>query len=185
MALEVVRLLRVPATATRATAGPCRCRAIEVVAFSDEEGTRFGKALLGSSAVAGTWNDAWWDLTDADGVSLRRAFLEFGLDPARVGEAARRPDELVGYLEAHIEQGPELDRAGSRSPSSPRSRRRGGSSWWWRVRPATPAARRTTCVATRCWARARRRWRSSASAPPSTTSSAPSDVSKRSPARST
>ncbi len=38
--------------------------ALEVVAFSDEEGTRFGKALLGSSAVAGTWDDEWWD---ADG----------------------------------------------------------------------------------------------------------------------
>jgi hypothetical protein len=37
---------------------------------------------------------------------------EFGLDPGRVGEAARRPEELVGYLEAHIEQGPELDRRG-------------------------------------------------------------------------
>lgn len=110
IALEVVRLLRVPAGDDGWTV-PLPF-AIEVVAFSDEEGTRFGKALLGSSAVAGTWNDAWWDLADADGVSLRRAFLEFGLDPGRVGEAARRPDELVGYLEAHIEQGPELDRAG-------------------------------------------------------------------------
>lgn len=116
MALEVVRLLRVPVGRDGDAAGdgwtvPLPF-AIEVVAFSDEEGTRFGKALLGSSAAAGTWSDAWWELTDADGVSLRRAFLEFGLDPARVGEAARRPDELVGYLEAHIEQGPELDRAG-------------------------------------------------------------------------
>ncbi|WP_336627082.1 MULTISPECIES: Zn-dependent hydrolase [unclassified Microbacterium] len=116
MALEVVRLLRVPTGAGEGDGGdgwtvPLPF-AIEVAAFSDEEGTRFGKALLGSSAVAGAWNDAWWDLTDVDGVSLRRAFLEFGLDPGRVGEAARRPDELVGYLEAHIEQGPELDRAG-------------------------------------------------------------------------
>jgi len=111
MALEVVRLLRVPTADGDGWTVPLPF-AIEVVAFSDEEGTRFGKALLGSSAVAGTWNDAWWTLTDADGVSLRQAFLEFGLDPARVGEAARRPDELVGYLEAHIEQGPELDRAG-------------------------------------------------------------------------
>ncbi|MBF4562471.1 Zn-dependent hydrolase [Microbacterium sp. VKM Ac-2870] len=111
MALEVVRLLRVPTADGDGWTVPLPF-AIEVVAFSDEEGTRFGRALLGSSAVAGTWNDAWWTLMDADGVSLRQAFLEFGLDPARVGEAARRPDELVGYLEAHIEQGPELDRAG-------------------------------------------------------------------------
>ncbi|WP_292831555.1 allantoate amidohydrolase [Microbacterium sp.] len=109
IALEVVRLLRVPVEGGWALDLPF---AIEVVAFSDEEGTRFGKALLGSSAVAGGWDEAWWTLSDADGVTLRQAFLEFGLDPARVGEAARRPDELVGYLEAHIEQGPELDRAG-------------------------------------------------------------------------
>lgn len=108
MALEVVRLLRVPVEGGWAVPLPF---AIEVIAFSDEEGTRFGKALLGSSAVAGEWSDTWWELTDADGVTLRRAFLEFGLDPSRIGEAARRPGDLVGYLEAHIEQGPELDRA--------------------------------------------------------------------------
>lgn len=113
IALEVVRLLRVPADGEAGDGWTVPLPfALEVVAFSDEEGTRFGKALLGSSAVAGTWDASWWALTDADGVSLRQAFLEFGLDPGRVGEAARRPDELVGYLEAHIEQGPELDRAG-------------------------------------------------------------------------
>jgi allantoate deiminase len=182
MALEVVRLLRVPDGRSGRRRLPCR--GVEVVAFSDEEGTRFGKALLGSSAVAGTWNDAWWDLADADGVSLRRAFLEFGLDPARVGEAARRPDELVGTRGAH--------RAGARAGpggeplavvSSIASARRFQLVVEGEARHAggTP----TTCVATRCWARARPRWRSSGSAPPSTTSSAPWDASRRSPARST
>lgn len=84
---------------------------MEVVGFSDEEGTRFGKALLGSQAVAGTWDPDWWDLRDKDGVTLHQAFLDFGLDPRRVQDAARRPDELIGYLEAHIEQGPELEAA--------------------------------------------------------------------------
>ncbi len=109
MALEVVRMLRAPTDGGWRSPLPF---ALEVMAFSDEEGTRFGKALLGSSAVAGTWDDDWWMLADADGTTLRQAFLEFGLDPGRVGEASRRPDELAGYLEAHIEQGPELDRRG-------------------------------------------------------------------------
>lgn len=85
--------------------------ALEVVGFSDEEGTRFGKALLGSCAASGQWEPGWWELLDQQGLSLREAFLDFGLDPGRVGEAARRPDELVGYLEAHIEQGPYLEAA--------------------------------------------------------------------------
>lgn len=85
--------------------------ALEVIGFSDEEGARFGTALMGSRAVAGSWNDDWWDLRDREGVSLHQAFLDFGLDPRRVGDAARRPDELVGYLEAHIEQGPRLEAA--------------------------------------------------------------------------
>ncbi|MCW2840310.1 MAG: hydantoinase [Aeromicrobium sp.] len=85
--------------------------AVEVVGFSDEEGTRFGKALLGSCAAAGTWDPDWWELRDKNGTTLHAAFREFGLDPRRVGEAARRPDELVGYLEAHIEQGPYLEAA--------------------------------------------------------------------------
>jgi allantoate deiminase len=110
MALEVVRMLRVP-TDDGGWCSPLPF-ALEVIAFSDEEGTRFGKALLGSSAVAGTWDETWWTLTDANGITLREAFMEFGLDPGRIGEAARRPDELVGYLEAHIEQGPELDERG-------------------------------------------------------------------------
>lgn len=83
--------------------------ALEVIGFSDEEGTRFGTALLGSQAVAGLWDEDWWDLRDRDGTTLHQAFVDFGLDPRTVGDAARRPDELVGYLEAHIEQGPYLE----------------------------------------------------------------------------
>jgi allantoate deiminase len=85
--------------------------ALEVIGFSDEEGARFGTALLGSCAVAGTWDEDWWDLRDQTGTTVHQAFLDFGLDPRRVGEAARSPDELVGYLEAHIEQGPHLEAA--------------------------------------------------------------------------
>jgi allantoate deiminase len=85
--------------------------AVEVVAFSDEEGTRFGTALLGSRALAGTWDDEWWSLTDEHGITLFEAFQDFGLDPARLPGAFRRPEDLVGYLEAHIEQGPFIEDA--------------------------------------------------------------------------
>jgi len=105
VAIEVVRLL--------GTALPTFPFGVDVVAFWDEEGARFGKALLGSSAVAGSWDPAWWDLRDEHGVTLREAFDAFGLDPGRIGEAARAPSSLAGYLEAHIEQGPQLDRAGA------------------------------------------------------------------------
>lgn len=82
--------------------------AVEVVAFGDEEGTRFGTTLLGSAAVAGAWREEWWELTDRDGVTLREAFERFGLDPARIGEA-NRDGEVFAYLETHIEQGPRLE----------------------------------------------------------------------------
>jgi allantoate deiminase len=85
--------------------------AIEVVAFSDEEGTRFANALSGSRAFAGSWQEEWWELRDAAGTTLRDAFVEFGLDPERIGDAARNSADLVGYLEAHIEQGPYLEDA--------------------------------------------------------------------------
>jgi len=83
--------------------------ALEVVAFGDEEGTRFGTALLGSRALAGTWLDAWWELTDEAGTTLHDAFTAFGLDPAAVTAAARTSNDFVGYLETHIEQGPVLE----------------------------------------------------------------------------
>ncbi|MBA8990970.1 allantoate deiminase [Curtobacterium pusillum] len=108
----IVGVLMAIRTVARLTAAGPLPSAVEVIAFSDEEGTRFGKALLGSSAVAGVWDDGWWDLEDGDGTTLRQAFTDFGLDPESVGTAAADPSTLIGYLEAHIEQGPYLDRAG-------------------------------------------------------------------------
>lgn len=86
--------------------------AIEVVGFSDEEGARFGATMLGSRALTGRFDPAMLALTDRDGVSMAEAMRRFGLDPARIGEAARRPEEFLGYLELHIEQGPVLERLG-------------------------------------------------------------------------
>lgn len=85
---------------------PC---ALEVVGFADEEGTRFGATLLGSRAVAGTWDSAWFDLLDAQGVTLSSAMDNFGLQPGDVFLADRSKDKLQAYLELHIEQGPVLE----------------------------------------------------------------------------
>ncbi|WP_297081720.1 allantoate amidohydrolase [uncultured Demequina sp.] len=84
---------------------------IEVLGFGDEEGTRFGRTLLGSCAVAGRWDDAWWSLRGPNGVTLHDAFRAFGLDPDSVGEASMVGQPIIGYLEAHIEQGPLLQDA--------------------------------------------------------------------------
>ncbi len=82
---------------------------VDVVAFADEEGTRFNSTLLGSSAVAGKWDDQWLSVCDADGVSMGEAFQQFGLDPEQVKTAACQSQNVLGYLEVHIEQGPLLE----------------------------------------------------------------------------
>jgi allantoate deiminase len=83
--------------------------AVEIVAFADEEGTRFASTLLGSRAVAGTFVDSALASRDKDGVSMRDAMVGFGLDPARVRSAARKGSDVLAYLELHIEQGPVLE----------------------------------------------------------------------------
>ncbi|MEN0036084.1 MAG: allantoate amidohydrolase [Cellvibrio sp.] len=83
--------------------------AIEVIGFGDEEGTRFGSTLLGSRAVAGTWNPDWWTLKDRAGISLQQAFIDFGLARENIHSAARDPEDILAYLEVHIEQGPVLE----------------------------------------------------------------------------
>jgi allantoate deiminase len=83
--------------------------AIEVVGFSDEEGVRFSSTLLGSRALAGTFDAAVLDRVDAGGMSMRDALAAAGFDASRVGDAARRPEDLLAYVELHIEQGPVLE----------------------------------------------------------------------------
>jgi len=83
--------------------------AIEVIGFGDEEGVRFGGTLIGSRAVAGTFDPAMLDLRDAKGMSLADAYRAFGLDPARLSAVARKRGDLLAYVELHIEQGPRLE----------------------------------------------------------------------------
>lgn len=82
--------------------------ALEVAAFSEEEGVRFAMPFLGSRAVAGRFDLSLLELKDADGISIRQAIESFGLDPSQIGRAMADPD-AVGFLEFHIEQGPVLE----------------------------------------------------------------------------
>ncbi|WP_037488596.1 allantoate amidohydrolase [Sphingobium indicum] len=81
---------------------------IEVIAFGDEEGSRFPAAMLTSRAVAGTLAPEALDIADADGVSLSQA----GVSLSDYLSAARGPGTTLAYLEAHIEQGPVLEADG-------------------------------------------------------------------------
>jgi allantoate deiminase len=83
--------------------------ALEVVGFADEEGVRYGTAFLGSAVMAGRFEDAWLRRVDGDGVALTDAVRGWGGDPDALASGRRLPEELVGYLEVHIEQGPVLD----------------------------------------------------------------------------
>jgi len=82
---------------------------IEVVGFGDEEGVRFEASMLGSYAVSGVWDDEWFALQDAKGITLEQAFLDFGLEPSQVRKASRKDANLLGFWEVHIEQGPVLE----------------------------------------------------------------------------
>jgi allantoate deiminase len=85
---------------------------LEAVSLCEEEASRFHAARFwGSRAITGTIGpDETTTVHDADGVSIGDAMREVGLDPARIGEAAR--GDLTAWIELHIEQGPVLESAG-------------------------------------------------------------------------
>ncbi len=101
--------LGIECVAALAQAGERLPFAIEVVAFGDEEGSRFPAAMLTSRALAGCAPADALRVRDADGVSVGEALAGFGCDPARFAEAARDRATVLAYLEAHIEQGPVLE----------------------------------------------------------------------------
>jgi allantoate deiminase len=86
--------------------------AVEVLAFADEEGVRYGTGYLGSSVVAGRFDPADLERRDSDGVRLADALRAFGGDPEGLASARRDPADLIGYYEVHIEQGPALEGEG-------------------------------------------------------------------------
>jgi beta-ureidopropionase / N-carbamoyl-L-amino-acid hydrolase len=105
-------LASLEAVATLANAGIRPARSIDVVAWSNEEGGRFAPGAMGSQVFAGLRSlDDMLVLRDAADVTLRDALAE---TLAALPEAAIRDSSLppASYIEAHIEQGPRLDRAG-------------------------------------------------------------------------
>src|SRR5580692_4175652 len=84
---------------------------VRLVDWADEEGARFGRRLLGSSAFAGTASIAAdRGRTDRDGVRLEDALRRCGVEVDRFPEATREQKNAAAYIELHIEQGPVLER---------------------------------------------------------------------------
>lgn len=84
---------------------------IEVVGFSEEEGVRFGTPFIGSRALTARLDEEFLNQQDANGISIRKAIENFGLNLAEIPHAALKDDALA-YLEFHIEQGPVLETLG-------------------------------------------------------------------------
>lgn len=80
----------------------------EVIGFAEEEGVRFKSTFLGSNALTGRFDMALLDKLDADGVSMREALQGAGHDPAAIAAIARTREDILAFVEIHIEQGPVL-----------------------------------------------------------------------------
>ena len=104
-AIEVVKTLAGNGHVTR--------HPIETIVFTNEEGTRFHRWLIGSRAMAGMLEPEDLVAVDAEGVSLAERMGDIGGDLSRVDEATRKPGDLAAYFELHIEQGPYLYRSGT------------------------------------------------------------------------
>ena len=86
---------------------------IDVLAFGDEEGSRFPATLTSSSACAGVFEHDALATADAQGVTLAAALRAYGKSPHDIAAAAYRPQDAAGYVEVHIEQGPVLEAKGA------------------------------------------------------------------------
>lgn len=105
----VLGILAVEAVARAGLAPPY---GIDVLAFGDEEGTRFPTTLSSSAACAGVFAPASLAGSDGEGVSLAEALRAYGKNPDDIPAAAYDPSKVIAYVEAHIEQGPVLEAEG-------------------------------------------------------------------------
>lgn len=104
-AIEVIKTLAENGQVTR--------HPLEAIVFTNEEGTRFHRWLIGSRAMAGMLEPEDLAAVDAEGVSLAERMGHIGGDLSRVDEATRKIGDLAAYFELHIEQGPYLFRSGT------------------------------------------------------------------------
>jgi len=86
---------------------------LDILAFGDEEGSRFPATLMSSSACAGVFERDALASTDRTGVTVEQALRAYGKDPAGIAAAAYSRQEAAGYVEVHIEQGPVLEANGA------------------------------------------------------------------------
>ncbi|MGA0562959.1 allantoate amidohydrolase [Ancylobacter sp. VNQ12] len=105
-------ILGILALDTIRAAGVTRPFGIDVLAFGDEEGTRFPSTLSASAAAAGIFSPATLAMRDADGISYHDALIAYGKNPDDIPAAAYDPSKVIAYIEAHIEQGPVLEAEG-------------------------------------------------------------------------
>lgn len=85
---------------------------IEVICFSDEEGSRFNKGVFGVRALAGMLEEGELDRKDKQGMTRREALMEFGVEPDVTASPVYEKGDIAAFLELHIEQGPVLEEKG-------------------------------------------------------------------------
>jgi allantoate deiminase len=82
---------------------------LEIVAFGDEEGSRYHSTLPSSAALAGHFDKRHLELVDPAGITFEQALKTYGKDPAKIADGAITPNDAAAYVEIHIEQGPVLE----------------------------------------------------------------------------
>ncbi|MEW6266708.1 MAG: M20 family metallo-hydrolase [Thermodesulfobacteriota bacterium] len=103
--LEALRLFRQEGLITR--------HPLELIVFLAEEPSAFGLSTIGSRAMAGRLTKKHLEgCQDEKGWTLAEGIRVMGGSPEDINKARRTPNDLLAYLELHIEQGPELDRQG-------------------------------------------------------------------------
>jgi beta-ureidopropionase / N-carbamoyl-L-amino-acid hydrolase len=100
-AIEVIRALNDGSVKTR--------HPLEVVIWTNEEGNHFGLGTLGSGVAAGLLGSEILDRKDEQGLTLADWLRRYGQDPSQLTDARIPRGTLVGFLELHIEQGPNLN----------------------------------------------------------------------------